>query len=141
MAFPKLVGLDDVGGVEWLPQGSWVMLGDLVGCCHGDAKGFPGVLSSVRRKYPRQFTVYGHTHRSGLAFWTTYDFEGNEATYGAMNVGHMSLAPEYLGGEDPDWQRAFGVVEFFGDRGDGRPFYRPSLHHVVRGKGGKVAIA
>jgi predicted phosphodiesterase len=141
MAFPALVGLNDVKGIEWMPQGTWVQLGDLVAVCHGDAKGFPGVLASVRRKYPRQFTVYGHTHRSGISFWTTYDFEGSEATYGAMNVGHLSMTPEYLGGEDPDWQRAFGVVEFFGDRGDGRPFYRPTLHHVVRGKNGRVAIA
>lgn len=141
MVFPKLVGLDDIDGIEWLPQGAWVQLGDLVAICHGDAHRFPRRLAAIRNRYPFQFTAYGHTHQSGMTFWTVVDADGKESTYGAMNVGHLSLPPEYLGGEDPDWQRGFGVIEFFGDRGDGRPFYRPSLHHVVRGKDGRVAVA
>ncbi len=141
MEFGRLVGLDDIPEVEWLPHGAWVLLGDLVAVCHGDRRGFPAQPLGVRRKYPRQFTVYGHTHHAGVGYWTTYDYEGDESTYGAMNVGHLSLHPEYLGPEDPDWQRAFGTIEFFGDRGRGRPFFRAQLHHIVRGKDGVPHVA
>lgn len=139
-AFPVLVGLDDIPNVEWLPVGSWAILGDRVAVTHGNAKGFPRSLMAMRRKYPRQFTIFGHTHKAGIEVWSTYGPSGEPSTYGAMNVGHMSKFPEYLDGEDPDWVTAFGVVEF-GDWGDGRPFFIPSLHYVVRGKDGVPHVA
>lgn len=140
MEFQRLVGLDDIPNIEWLSVGSWLRLGDLVAVTHGNAKGFPRRLLGVRNKYPNQFTIFGHTHQAGTAYWTTYGPDGEESTYGAMNVGHMSGHPEYLEGEDPDWQRAFAIVEFFGDRGGGRPFFRVTLHHVIH-RNGKVVVA
>lgn len=135
----NLVGLNDIPNVEWLDYGSWVVLGDKVQVCHGSATGFPKKPSGCRMKYPNQFTIYGHTHKSGLDLWTVYEADGSPRTMGAMNVGHMSEVPEYA--EDPDWQRSFGVVKFFGDRGDGQPFFSAELKHIVRDKNGKCYVA
>jgi predicted phosphodiesterase len=138
MEFQTLTGLGEIPGIEWVPYGSWIQLGEHVHICHGDHPGFPKAISGVARKYPNQCTIYGHTHKSDYETWTIYD-RGVAKTMWAMNVGHMGQVPEYV--QDPDWQRAFGVVEFFGDRGDGQPLFRGSLHHVIYDKNGEAHVA
>lgn len=137
MLLPNLLGFQDIRGVEWLPHGTWVTLGDKVGVIHGDR--LPSTPASVANKFPEQLTYYGHTHRLAAHFRTTYDIGGNPSTRGAVNVGHLSRVPEYV--SEPDWQTGFGAVEFFGDRGNGQPFFRVHLKNVVRMADGALDVA
>lgn len=139
MDFPTLTGLTDIDGLDFVPYGTWVRLGDLVSVCHGDPKDFPKKPNLVVNKYPEQFTLFGHTHRAAVTYKTVYSSNGEPGTVGAMNVGHLGLIPEYT--SDPDWQQAFAVVEFFGDRGNGKPFFRANLHHIVRDRKGTCHVA
>lgn len=134
-----LTGLDDIDGITWLPYGTWVALGDLVAVCHGDPSDFPKKPHLVTNKYPDQFTIFGHTHRAATHYRTIYDSSGSPATRGAMNVGTLSQVAEYT--SDPDHQQAFGVVEFFGNRGNGKPFFRADLRHIVKSKDGRAYVA
>ena len=139
MDWPKLTGLDDIEGVQWLPYGTKVLLGDLVVVCHGDPRDFPKKCHLVVNKYPDQFTIFGHTHQAASFYRTVYDSKGRPQTRGAMNVGTLSQQAEYT--DDPNHQLAFATVEFFGDRGNGAPFFRALLHHIVRDKRGGVHVA
>lgn len=134
-----LTGLSDIEGITWLPYGTQVNLGDLVAVCHGDPTSFPKKPHLVANKYPRQFTAFGHTHRAATHYRTVYDTDGEPSTLGAMNVGTLSQVAEY--DRDPDHQQAFGVVEFFGDRGNGKPFFRADLRHIVKDKRGRAFVA
>ena len=137
--FGAMTGLDDIEGLEILDWNSQVWLGDK--CCirHGDAPGFPKTCSAVCKKYPDQVTLFGHTHRLGAEFVTVYGDDGLPQVRGAYNVGHLSLLPEYY--DDPDWHLGFAEIEFFGDRGNGQPFFRVGLHHIFRDSKGNCHVA
>lgn len=137
LEFANLFGLNDIEGLTILPFNTWLVYGDKVQVHHG--KGLPAKPAAVAAKYPDAFTLYGHTHQAGVAYRTVYNMDGNPQVRGAMNVGFLGAIPEYT--SDPDWQWSFGLVEFFGDKGDGNPFFRANLHHVFRDRKGKVHVA
>lgn len=140
-SFGALTGLDTVPGLEILGHGDWVCLGDAVAICHGDADRFPRKAAAVAAKYPDQVTLWGHTHHAEAYYLTVYGVDGRPHVRGAVNVGHLSLVEEQEYTADPNWQQGFAVVEFFGDRGDGRPFFRVEQHMVLRDRAGRAVVA
>lgn len=136
MEWGALTGLGDIDGLEILPYQTWVDLGDNVSAHHG--KGLPSSIKQVTLKYPDQFTVYGHYHSVELRYRTVYTKDG-PVYRGAMQVGCMQGDPDYT--VDPDWQWGFGVIEFFGDKGDGDPLFKPTPYVVVKNKKGEYVVA
>lgn len=137
--FGAMTGLSDIEGLEILDWNTQVWIGDKVCIRHGDAPGFPKTCQAVVKKYPDQVTIFGHTHRIASAFSTVYGPNGDGQVRGAYNVGHLSLLPEYY--DDPDWQLGFMEIEFFGDRGNGEPFFRCIQHHIFRDSKGNCHVA
>lgn len=139
--FGAITGLSSVPGLEILDHGARVCLGDKVVVCHGDTDRFPRAAHLVARKYPDHVTLWGHTHQIASHLMTTYDTGGEPQVRGAYNVGHLCDVAQQEYTDEPSWQAGFAVVEFFGDRGGGRPFFRVTQHLVVRGADGKAVVA
>ncbi len=136
MAWGTLTGLSSIENLDILPYKTWIDLGSHVSLHHG--KGLPSSIKQVTMKYPDQFTVYGHYHSVELRYRTVHSRAGQ--TYrGAMQVGCMQAEPDFT--QDPDWQLGFGVIEFFGDNGEGEPLFKPHAYVVVKTKGGDYVVA
>lgn len=135
MDWPNLTGLGDIEGMDFVPYGTWVVLGRKCVVLHGD--GLPGKPHLMARKFPDQVTVYGHTHALGSHYTTVYDPDGGAGVRGAINVGHMSRTDGHEYTVKPDWQTGFAVVEFFGER----PYFRVQTHQVLKDRQGRCNVA
>lgn len=139
--FGALTGLGDIPGLEILDYDTRIVLGDKVVVCHGHGLGAK-TLSGVVAKYPDQFTVHGHVHKMAMVTRTVYGPDRIPAVRGAATCGMLMSyegAEEYA--PDPDMQQGFNVVEFFGNRGNGQPFFRVDQHLVVKDSRGRAHVA
>lgn len=121
--FAQVVNLPS--GIEVLPQGSEVRLGNL-SMRHLDAEfknGTGGKYPAQRllEMLPDQSTIGGHLHRISQARRTTRDEEGIKRTRCAWVMGHLShehMHYNYVS-TTPNWQTGFGLVRVWWE--DDRP--------------------
>jgi hypothetical protein len=137
-SFGALTGLDNIEGVEVLEVGDRILLGDKVVIQHGHD--LPKTAEGVLRKFPDQFTVYGHYHRAYQVFRTVYDAAGEPGVRGVTCVGMMAsneAVEDYA--PFPDMQLAFAIIEFHGRKSNGAPFFRVDLH-TIQEEGGQYVV-
>lgn len=105
-------------------------------CVHGDQIVPDRVVAPTQYMLNRrvnQTTMFGHNHRAGEAYRTGYDEDRQPIVYGAINIGHGSLVSEQTyAGPEPDWQHAFGYVEFY--EADGKARFSTHLIKVIDGR-------
>lgn len=130
LQFGALTGLDDIEGLEILDVGTRVLLGDKVVITHGH--GLPRTAAGTLRKYPDQMTVRGHDHHVYKLYTTVRAPDGAPQVRGVTGVGFLGGPDSYEDYcEDPDMQLGFAVIEFFGRRENGQPFFRIDDHVIV----------
>lgn len=130
LEFGALTGLADIEGLEILDVGSKVLLGDKTVVTHG--QGLPKTAAGTLRKYSDQFTVRGHDHSVYAQYTTIWAPTGEPQVRGVTGVGFLGGPDSYEDYcEDPDMQLGFGVIEFFGRRANGFPFFRCDHHLIV----------
>lgn len=141
LEFAKLTGLDAIEGLEVLGEETKILVGDKVVIAHGHKLGAK-TAKGIVDKYPDQVTICGHYHRLWSLLRTVYSPEGSPGYRGAYCVGFLGseeCIEDYA--PDGDMQLGFGVLEFFGDRGGGSPFFRVSLHCIVFDGRGRPYVA
>lgn len=139
--FGALTGLNDVEGLEILDYDSRILLGDKVVVCHGHGLG-ARTLGGIVTKYPDQFSLIGHYHSIQYLSRTVYGPDGEPQIRGAATCGMLAsyeAVEDYA--PDPNMQQGFAVVEFFGDRGNGQPFFRVDQHIIVKDIKGRAYVA
>ena len=139
MEFGALTGLNAIEGLEILPVGDRILLGDKCVIVHGHD--LPKTPETVMRKYPDQFTVHGHDHKVYKLHRTVYDAAGEPGIRGVASVGMLAgrkATEDYA--PDPDMQLGFAVIEFYGKRSNGLPFFRVDEHVIVEDGGQCVVI-
>jgi hypothetical protein len=105
-----------------------------ISAIHGDRLG-----GKFGLKYPTSWVlenqgarsvVFGHNHRLGSTFKTTWEDTGPRQVV-ALNQGHLSDVAKQRYTAEPNWQTGLVVLEFWTD--GGHPRYTPHLVPIING--------
>ena len=133
-ANPALYGLRSMGWSQILdypknfyvhPYGTRLRVNDLpLYVVHGDQI-VPERVSApapfMLNKRNNQTTIFGHNHKLGEAYRTSYDQDRNPIIYGAVNIGHgCDITQQTYAGPEPDWATGFCYVEVYKQNGKAR---------------------
>ncbi len=135
-----LTGLDDIDGLQIFPEKTKIVLSNKVVVAHGHDLGAK-TAKTIMARYPNQYTILGHYHSVYSDSRTVYGPDGRPSYRGVACVGMLADLAQIEYADDPDMQLGFGTLEFFGDRGGGRPFFKVSTHYIVRGEDGVPHVA
>lgn len=140
LEFGALTGLDDIDDLHVYPEKTKIVLSDKVVVCHGHDLGAK-TAKTVMARYPNQYTVYGHYHSIYTDSRTVYGADGEPSYRGCACVGMLADPLQFDYADDPDMQLGFATLEFFGDRGNGKPFFKVTPHYIVKDSHGNAWVA